>query len=192
MKDSKLYLVYRHRRLDTNKIFYVGISDNMRRPYEKGKRRSEFWNKIVSKATYKVELIFKDITFEEAKDLEMLLIEEYGRKDLNTGSLVNMTNGGEGTCGVIISEETRTKLRKSKRGVNHPLFGTHPTEETLIKLSKSSCRGNNPLAKIVLCINTGIFYTCVRDAAEAYSINYSNLRCYLNGSCKNKTSLIYA
>ena len=41
---------------------------------------------------------------EEAIELEILLIQEYGRRDLNLGLLVNHTNGGEGVVGAVLAE----------------------------------------------------------------------------------------
>lgn len=50
---------------------------------------------------------------------------------------------------------------------------------------------NNPKSRLVIDLNTGIFYNCVRDASVAYGYNYSTLKDYLVGRIKNKTSLIY-
>lgn len=53
--------LYRHRRLDTNEIFYVGISkkdDNFSRTYEnKPYQRNTFWIKTVAKTKYQVEIV---------------------------------------------------------------------------------------------------------------------------------------
>ena len=50
--------VYRHRRLDTNKIFYVGISKtkNFKRAYSKNNRNIH-WKRIVNKTDYNVEIL---------------------------------------------------------------------------------------------------------------------------------------
>ena len=50
-------LIYRHIRLDTNEVFYVGIG-NEKRPYTKH-RRSGFWNNIVNKTEYEVLKLYK-------------------------------------------------------------------------------------------------------------------------------------
>jgi len=52
-------------------------------------------------------------------------------------------------------------------------------------------RGASKSAKLVLDTESGIFYDCVKDAAEAKCINYSTLKGKLNNNSKNNTSLIY-
>lgn len=52
-------------------------------------------------------------------------------------------------------------------------------------------RGESKTAKLVLDLNTGIFYDCAKDAAEAKCIKYSTLKGYLNGNDKNYSSLVY-
>lgn len=48
--------------------------------------------------------------------LEECLIEVIGRADLNLGPLTNMTNGGEGVSGVVMSAEARAKMSAAKLG----------------------------------------------------------------------------
>ena len=48
--------------------------------------------------------------------LEKELIQHFGRLDLGTGSLANLTAGGEiGVTGVVVSQETREKLSKIRQ-----------------------------------------------------------------------------
>ena len=49
----------------------------------------------------------------DAKNLEIELISKYGRIDLGTGILINLTEGGEGVIGT--TEEVRAKRRASQR-----------------------------------------------------------------------------
>ena len=121
-------IVYEHLRNDTNEVFYVGIGKTEKRAFDKN-RRTQYWKRIVEKVGYSVNIIHKDIDYEEAKNIEILLIEKYGRKDLGTGNLVNMTDGGDGCLGVIVSEETRQKLAKLATGRTF-------SEETRQKMSK--------------------------------------------------------
>lgn len=50
----------------------------------------------------------------------------------------------------------------------------------------------NHVSKIVLNLNTGIFYECAREAAYIAGMNYSTFKGMLNGDRKNKTPFIYA
>ena len=124
-------VVYRHIRNDNNSVFYVGMGTETR-PYTKSKR-SDYWTNIVNKYGYTVEVLSKNLSFEDAIDLEMLLIEEYGRLDLNTGSLCNLTSGGEGTKNV--TESVRKKISESRKGVRSLPLNYVRTKEHCEKLS---------------------------------------------------------
>lgn len=119
------YLLYRHIRLDKNEPFYIGIG-NEKRPYEK-RRRNKYWQNIINKTDYKIEILFNNLTWNKACEKEKEFINLYGRKDLNLGCLVNLTDGGDGTLNTISwnkgkkglfkhSEETKIKLSKQKKG----------------------------------------------------------------------------
>ena len=110
-------IVYQHRRLDTNEVFYIGIGSNKKRAYSKYKR-TKLWHNVVNKSGYTVEITHKDILWEEACVIEKYLVSFYGRKDLGLGSLVNLTDGGDGRFGAVISEETKLKMSRSHRGKN--------------------------------------------------------------------------
>lgn len=98
--------VYRHIRLDTNEVFYVGIGSkpDRFRAYEKGKRNSH-WHNFVKKVGYQVEIVYDGLSWETACVKEIELIAQYGRLDLKTGSIINLTNGGDGAVGLIRTDE---------------------------------------------------------------------------------------
>ena len=54
---------------------------------------------------------------EDAFAMERDLIAQYGRRDLRTGSLCNLTGGGQGTAGLKYSEE---RLRKKREQCSTP------------------------------------------------------------------------
>ena len=61
----------------------------------------------------------QNLTEEEAFKHEIYMIFVFGRKDLGTGILRNMTSGGQGVSGRIVSEEQKEKMREYHKRVNH-------------------------------------------------------------------------
>jgi hypothetical protein len=105
--------VYRHIRLDTNDVFYIGIANHRRKDYVRANertRRSEWWKKIVDKTEYRIDILFDEVSVEFAKEKEIELIKLYGRRDLGIGTLVNMTDGGDGLINRVFTTEYRKKL----------------------------------------------------------------------------------
>jgi hypothetical protein len=107
-------VLYKHTRIDTGVVFYIGIG-NPERPYIKW-NRNEHWKNIINKTEYKIDILFDNLSILQACLLERLFILLYGRLDLGTGTLVNMTDGGDGSFGLIHLEETKEKISKSLRG----------------------------------------------------------------------------
>lgn len=103
--------VYRHIRLDNNEVFYIGIG--IRKNYLRAKtivRRNQYWINVINKTEWKFEIIFDNISFDEAKEKEIELIKMYGRKDKGLGTLVNLTDGGDGTAGNIVTQKVKERL----------------------------------------------------------------------------------
>ena len=70
------YYVYRHYKLDTNDVFYIGMGKeiNFRRAFSKRSRNS-YWLNTVSKYGYSVDIVSKNISEEDAIELEIFLIK---------------------------------------------------------------------------------------------------------------------
>lgn len=115
-------IVYRHRRLDTNKIFYIGIGKSEERAYS-NTSRNYHWRNITKNTKYNVEIVATEISWEDACELESFLISEYGRRDLKLGDLVNMTGGGEGSLGRVVKDSTKSIWKKQRFG--KPLKESH-------------------------------------------------------------------
>jgi hypothetical protein len=66
----------------------------------------------------RIRIIKENLTSSEATDLEMQLIGYYGRKDIQSGILRNMTDGGDGAPGRIYShsESTKEKISAALKG----------------------------------------------------------------------------
>lgn len=106
----------------------------------------------------RIQFIKTNLTDQEAIQLEIELIAKYGRKDLGTGILRNLTDGGEGMLNP--GPDVRKKLSDakagkrpnnygkkyksgpsiaksiSKQGENHPQYGKERTAEERAKISK--------------------------------------------------------
>ena len=94
----------------------------------------------------KSRIIFlkQNLTEEEAFRHEIYMIAVFGRKDLRTGILHNLTDGGDGASGAIKSEKTRKKLSEANKGKNNPNYGKSLSEETKRKMSEVHKGKNNP------------------------------------------------
>jgi len=130
-------VLYRHIRLDKNEPFYIGIGGSIDRAYCKYKRNI-IWKRIVSKTDYEIEILLEDLTWQEACNKEKEFIKLYGRKDLKTGCLSNMTDGGEGAVGIKHTEETKKKISDKLKQMKCDYWtGKKHTEETKKKISKN-------------------------------------------------------
>lgn len=114
----KKYYVYTHYRPDRQEIFYVGVGTRTKTDFKYGKYtranskclRSNFWKAIVTlNPDYSIKIELESDSREEILAKEIELIKLYGRRDLKTGTLCNLTEGGEGTCGFIFPDELREK-----------------------------------------------------------------------------------
>jgi len=93
--------------------FYVGKGSEKRVSYPK---RNTWHSNIRDKyPDWSRKRVFSG-TNAECIAMEVSLIAKYGRRDLGAGPLVNLTNGGEGKSGFVVSDETREKIRASNKG----------------------------------------------------------------------------
>jgi hypothetical protein len=129
-------VVYRHIRLDKNEPFYIGIGKTENRAYNKH-NRSRHWKSIVANTSYRVEILFDDLSWEKAIEKEIELIELYGRKDLGLGTLVNLTDGGESLPGSKNPMFGKKRTDDEKRRISQKLTGNKLSEETKLKISQS-------------------------------------------------------
>lgn len=102
--------------------FYVYVYfDENNTPYYVGKGKQK---RVISKHNYVQvpsdlsKILVKDQLLEyEAWDLESQLISQYGRRNLKTGTLLNLTNGGYGgKTGWSHSEQTRKRISEKNKG----------------------------------------------------------------------------
>lgn len=135
------YYIYIHRNLIDDSIFYVGMGSAKNYGRAKSKSgRNTYWKNIVNKYGFNYEILMDNLSKEDACEVEIYLIISFGRRDINSGILVNMSKGCEGAFGVIRSIETREKMSKAlkgrkqteeqkkaqsdrMKGENHPMYG---------------------------------------------------------------------
>jgi len=108
-------IVYVHKTLDTDDIFYVGIGKNESRA-KSNRNRNKYWHNIVKKHGFYCDILFSDLAWEDCCQIEKKLIHKYGRR-IDGGILCNISMGGEGVPGLIHSKETKEKISRSRKGV---------------------------------------------------------------------------
>jgi hypothetical protein len=135
------YYTYMHTRESDGKIFYIG-KGNRRRAFSCS-GRSELWLRVVKKHGFRAEILMRFALESEAFDHEKFLISCF--KDLGA-ELVNHTDGGEGSSGFKLSEETKIKIGLAVKNrdpsinkkISDSLKGKKTSGETKLKMSESS------------------------------------------------------
>jgi hypothetical protein len=128
-------------------------------PYYIGKGSGRRWvdrtGRIIPAPSSKdyIAFVAENLTEQEAFAMEEYCIRLYGRIDLGTGILRNLTNGGEGTTGWVmpreqaermsqilkgrtLSQETRQRMAEAQRGRTH-------SPDTIEKMSRRAAGAGN-------------------------------------------------
>ncbi len=131
---------------------YVGKGKDFRMvKHQNPKRKNHFslhLQKQLRNGIFPITVKFDAASEEEAFANEIRLIAKFGRKDLGTGSLYNKTDGGEGSNGWKMTEESRRKcsIASAKRvgwkmsddqkaRLSKAKIGTKASDETRAKMS---------------------------------------------------------
>ena len=113
-----------------------------------------------------------------AKTLEKILIHKYNTRNPEYG--YNLTDGGDGTCGMKHSLKTRAKISESSKGHipwNKGKKGMY-SQDTLIKIgnaSKGRITNNKPLLRFDINGNFIARYNTIKEAVEAVNGERSGL-----------------
>lgn len=105
-------------------------------------------------------------------------------------------------------ESERIRISETHTGIKNPFYGKKHTKETLIKFSnrrasnetkqkmsnirKNKLGENNPVSKIILNTQTGIFYYGIKAAADSIGMKVPTLTGRMSGRRFNSSSFIYA
>lgn len=212
------HYVYIHRRSDNGTVFYVGKGTKRARDtvdcFDRANRtssRNKWWWRVVKKHGYLVEIVAMFNSDKDSREFEISLISEYGR-----ANLVNLTDGGDGCAGVVVSQGARKKLSEHakkprsdawvnsiriarKNGGNGGVVkhGDKLPEAWKAAIS-NAVRGENnhmhgmagtrhPTAKPVVNIQSGVFYESITEAADALGQKMQTLHKRLTGKLPNNT-----
>lgn len=106
LDEKREYFVYGNYKKDTNELFYIGIGKRRKgtlhsqiyaRAYQCSmKSRNYLWLRCYNKHGRIVRILYDNLTEQECKNKEVELISKYGRIINHTGSLCNISGGGEG------------------------------------------------------------------------------------------------
>lgn len=186
----KSYYVYLHRKATTGEVFYVGKGTGDR-AYVKS-HRTVFWKNVVDKHDYEVTLVLCNLPEDFAYELERRVIAFYGRRDIGTGQLVNMCDGGKTRTGHFHTDKSKEKIRQYR-------LGKKLSEESVRKLKgKTKGRKFSEKANMLRRLKTirpvvrgdGVRYDSIIEAVHALEkemnrrVEYSNVSSVLRGKTK--------
>lgn len=244
MDDEKVFIVYCHTNLINGKK-YIGItSQTPEQRFRNGKgykNSKHFYNSIQKYGwdSFAHEILYSNLTKEEACQKEIELIAEYNTQNPDFG--YNIAPGGqccigednpwygkhhteeakrkmsmsrkgipkseefkkklsEKLKGRVFSEETRQKMSQNHPDVSgdkNPMYGkkidpehqrkmveASKTPEAIQKMKENKIwysGAENPNAKRVLCIETGVVYKTMNDAAKDTGCNASKISAVCHG-----------
>ena len=191
MASEKLFIVYKHTS-PSNKV-YIGITQQ--RIYKRfqngmGYKHNKYFNKAIQKHgwnNFKHEILFDNLTKEEACKKEIELIAQYKSNQREFG--YNLSSGGEFNIpsedgiknlikintGKQLSQQTKDKISQTQKG-------RIISKETRIKMSiahkglirSESHKINNAIAKYkkVRCIETNEIFNSLKEAQKKYKTNH--------------------
>jgi len=129
---NNIFYTYAYLREDRTP-YYIGKGKGNRINLRHRKRNAQAFNPPIDES--RIIFLKQNLTEEEAFKHEKYMIAVFGRKDLGTGILRNMTDGGDGSSGFIMSENAKKKLSESHKGKTKSI-------ETRMKMSSAS-KGRN-------------------------------------------------
>ncbi len=193
MEKENKYYVYLHVKLTNGEPFYVGKGIGKRKSSKTDRNR--WWNFIVNKHGYDIIILEENLSEEKAIEREIYWIDRIGKASENKGTLVNITNGGEGVSGYKHTDETKKRITETllghKRNSGKILTEEHKKNISLSKKGQNAGRINSPesLKKtsdklkgikiesiIVLDIETGVYYYSIKEVSRIYGEDYRPLK----------------
>lgn len=210
-KESGIYKIY----WDECSFFYYGQSVNLYNRHKEHKHRfkksihnNKFMQNVFNKyGDFKIEIV-QLVPKEQLDKTEQYYINNHFGKSF----CCNLSPSAETCKGKVLSDATKEKIRitktgtKSKaiwsielrnivglknKGINNGMYGKKITEKAKEMQREKLCGKNNYLSKLILNINTGIYYDCLTEAAFAANIDKRSLWQQMFINKKKRTDFIY-
>ena len=183
------YYLYRHIRHDKNIPFYIGVgqkeNNGHKRITTEYRRafvhftRNKYWKSVVKNTTYSVEILLEsdERDFISKKEIEFIAL--YGRKDIGSGYLCNMTDGGDyyNKPDIKYPNQGRNKLTTQQR-------------QSITRNAKKHEFGSNPVNVFVYNKTTGEFikeYPQIKMAAKELRLSKGKVSMSLSERCSYKS-----
>lgn len=186
-----IHYIYQHVRLDTNEVFYIGKGVQKKRNYKyyrafDKKRRNNIWNNIIKKTKYRVEILFTNLSEKECFNIEIELINKYGKIYDKSGTLANYTNGGEGQLRFHKNSKKQIEAANKAREIAWKL----PKTKKQIEAVTQNILKANPEKKVLqydLNMNLLDEFKSLAEAARSVNGNHGNI----SMCCQNKRKTAY-
>lgn len=214
------YYVYAHKRLDNNTIFYVGKGKGDR-AYIKS-NRSEYWKRIVSKCDYEVLFLDKNLCEEDAYKLEIIHIATLKQKGFCEANFTDGGDGVNVKIRWWNDKISKALIgTKRPAGNQSKAYKDFADKQTLIDLYKTQKKSSVEISKLlnisyatvcsrlkdfgielrnsgkenkkVKCVEDGIVFNSISEAANHYNLFRENIRKVLAKKYKHtgKKTFIY-
>ena len=186
MTKNKAYTVYKH--IAPNGKVYIGItSQSLKQRWKRngtGYKTNEHFYRAILKYSWdniKHEILFENLTKEEAEQKEIELIAFYKSNNFNYG--YNIENGGNTNC---VSEKTKLKIGIAKKEYYKKyglpkkqiefMLKNHARLTELSKTAEAREKRSLSKSKKIMCVELNKIYKNGLEASKELHINYANIR----------------
>lgn len=183
-KDSDLFYVYAYLRKDGTP-YYIGKGKGNRLLSSHNRRNSR---SIKPPSEDRIFILQDNLSESESFFWEKFFIRMFRRKDndLENGVLRNLTDGGEGTSGRIVSEQTRKKCSNSNKKYKGPqtsMWGKKRPDISKLHSKKWLITYPNGKSEEVtnlkyFCNNNNLYYSTMNKIANGV------IKCHKGFTCE--------
>lgn len=143
--------VYCYLRKEALTPYYIGVGTTAYRPFQDHNCALPSYDALI-------RVMKSGLTWDKAAEWEQFYIKRYGRKNNHTGILENLTDGGEGVKGLVITKEHARKISKANKkyweenpelliergkNISRSRMGHEVKEETKLKLALQNVDPSN-------------------------------------------------